>query len=522
VPCADHKIDRRGGGGSSSPEVGRPESFATGKSVEAKAIVQRFADIVLCGGGMFCLLVLSYVVYYYDWSLTHRAGQFLYFVLPGLVAISLFACLALRAAHRINIALCFCSVAFTIYTAEAMGTLMMTLWFGLPSVRAERQRQTRIDAAKTLGVKYDPRTNAEVIHDLRSRGVDAVPSIFPQTLLKEQQDGTMRSLISINGREVLPLAGMAEKSIVVCNEGGEFLTYTSDRHGFNNPPHVWDAPIDIVAVGDSYVQGYCVGPDENFVSVIRKHHPGTLNLGMAGNGPLVMLATIKEYAEIVKPKVVLWFYFEGNDLTDLRNERQNPLLAQYLTNNEFSQGLFNRQAEIDRALAAYLESIPKLSTWSMKLKEISERIPNPNASLFKNIVKLSQLRQGLELVYVNYESSPGNEPIEPRRQDAPEIELLFNVLLRAKKLVSEWGGGLYFIYLPARHRYAPAEGRVSNRYAVVGAANKAGLPVIDMHRIFVAQKDPLNLFPLRLAVHYTEEGHRLVAQEVLRSISSTN
>jgi hypothetical protein len=49
---------------------------------------------------------------------------------------------------------------------------------------------------------------------------------------------------------------MAEKLTVVYNEGGEFLTYTSDRHGFNNPPSVWNAPIDIVvAVGDSFTQG---------------------------------------------------------------------------------------------------------------------------------------------------------------------------------------------------------------------------------------------------------------------------
>ncbi len=110
--------------------------------------------------------------------------------------------------------------------------------------------------------------------------------------------------------------------------------------------------------------------DKSFISAIRRRHPGTLNLGIGGNGPLVMLATIREYAQIVKPKVVLWFYFEGNDLADLGNERKNPVLSQYLTNNEFSQGLFNRQAEIDRALVAYLESVPK-TNWSIKLQEIS-------------------------------------------------------------------------------------------------------------------------------------------------------
>ena len=58
------------------------------------------------------------------------------------------------------------------------------------------------------------------------------------------------------------------------------------------------------------------------------------------------------------------------------------------------------------------------------------------------------------------------------------------------------------------------------RHAVLQTVNKAGLSVIDMHPVFMAQKDPLNLFPLRSRgyVHYSEEGHRLVAEEVLRSM----
>ncbi len=101
-----------------------------------------------------------------------------------------------------------------------------------------------------------------------------------------------------------------------------------------------------------------------------------------------------------------------------------------------------------------------------------------------------------------------------------QIKLLFDILLQAKKLVGEWGGSLYFVYLPARYRYDTSkQGPVRSRDAVLRAANEAGLPIVDMHRIFTAQKDPLSLFPLRLADHYNEEGNRLVAQEVLRAIS---
>ena len=258
-----------------------------------------------------------------------------------------------------------------------------------------------MEAAKALGIKFDRRSRSEVVYDLRSRGIDAVQSLFPQGLLKEQKDGTTKSVISINGVEVLPLASIANKLTVLCNESGQFLTYQGDQHGFNNPQQVWHTPIDIVAVGDSFTHGYCVAPDSNFVSVIRQRYPGTLNLGIEGDGPLLMLATLKEYAAVVRPKVVLWFYFEGNDLQDLRNERTNPLLSRYLTMNDFTQDLFNRQAEIDRALSDYLETFKDRNALSVKLEEISDAITHihelPGA--LEGIIKLSQIRQRLNLVY---------------------------------------------------------------------------------------------------------------------------
>ena len=300
--------------GTYAVEIGRQEPLPASKLMKADDFLAKIANIVLSAGGILCLVVLSYFVYYYHWagqrSFASSAGVLIYYIVPACLAGLLFASLRLSTSRRINVALCFCSLAFTIYAAEAM----MTLWFGLPSVIEHQKRQTTMEAAKALGIKFDGRSRSEVIHDLRSRGIDAVPSLFPQPLLKEQKDGTMKSVISIDGVEVLPLASIAIKLTVLCNESGQFVTYQSDQHGFNNPQYVWHTPIDIVAVGDSFTQGYCVAPDSNFVSVIRQRYPGALNLGIEGDGPLVMLATLKEYAALFRPKVVLWFYFEGNDL----------------------------------------------------------------------------------------------------------------------------------------------------------------------------------------------------------------
>jgi lysophospholipase L1-like esterase len=523
VPSTGSETDPESRTAGYNVEIERQERLPTSRSAKPEELVAKFADGALVGGGVLCLLVLSYLAYYYDWtgqrSLTSSVVEFVYFALPGMLAIALLACLGLRASHRINVVLCLCSVAFALYATEAL----ITLWLSLPSVKTSQDIERRIQAAAIQGVKYDRRTKREVVNDFRERGIDAIPSLFPEELLKKQSDGAMKSAITINGVEVLPLASIANKLNVVCNEGGQFLTYQSDQHGFNNPQRVWHMPIEIVAVGDSFTQGWCVDPESNFVSVIRRGYPGTLNLGIEGDGPLTMLATIKEYAEFVKPKVVLWFYFEDNDLEELRNERKNSILTQYLATKEFSQGLFNRQAEIDWALAGYLENISEKNAWSINLKEIWERVIDTDEMPNRLIafVKLQKLQQRLGFVYGRYETSSQEVFVVPRSEHVPEIELLFNVLLQAKELVGEWGGSLYFVYLPELYFYARQERRDPNRSAVLQTANKAGLPVIDMLPIFMAHKDPLSLFPLRLGGHYNEEGNRLVAEQVLRALSST-
>ncbi len=75
-------------------------------------------------------------------------------------------------------------------------------------------------------------------------------------------------------------------------------------------------------IGDSFTQGSCVLPGEDFASQIRiLTKQSAISLGMSGNGPLIELASLKEYGLQKKPQIVLWFYFERNDLEDLRNEK---------------------------------------------------------------------------------------------------------------------------------------------------------------------------------------------------------
>lgn len=483
----------------------------------------RAADIILAGGGICCLVALTYFAYY-GWieqrRFTSWIANVLYYVSPAVLATLFFTSLRLSAARKVNLAFFLVSAGVSIFTLE----ILLTVWSSLPTVMEFEKRRMRAKAARALGVDFDSRSREQFVADLRGQQDDAVQSIFGQAFLKPQNRGSGKSLLSIDGTEVLPLGGVSNKLVVLCNEAGQYVTYRSDDHGFNNPKDVWNkAPISIAVLGDSYAQGYCVPPDQTFVARIRERYPGTLNLGIEGNGPLLMLASLKEYAATARPKVVLWFYFEGNDLTDLAAEAQNLILKNYLNEGTYKQGLMDRQPQIDRALLDYLETLRSKSLLLRRLEEIGQLIRNFNLSTGRilKVVKFSQLRDRLGLVYTergedNRKRTGGTTTPDSNRA---LMDLFSQILLTAKQVVASWGGKLYFIYLPAWEPYGDPDRAEQRRERILKIVKVVGLPVIDIHQTFTQQPDPLDLFPFRLPAHYNEKGNRLVADQVLESIS---
>jgi hypothetical protein len=448
-------------------------------------IAARLAAIVLVAGGIVCLLAFFYFVYWYVWThereFTGAAGIVMGIVLPGVLASALFASLRLRPAYRVGLAIFCISLLFSVYGLELL-----------------------LLALQKFGPHFDARTRLEVVAHLRNRGIDAVPAVFPSALW-DQRGGSVKSAISVNGSEVLPLGGIAKKLTVMCNESGEWITYRSDEHGFNNPEGIWQSrDISVAAVGDSFAFGACVPADKNFVALIRGRYPATLNLGINGAGPLVELAAVKEFLPVFRPKATLWFYLELNDQSDLNYEKRSGLLLRYLKDS-FNQGLITRQTEIDQVLAQYVDTKRKLAG----AKTVHEYL---NYGL--NIIKLSTVRTKLGLVY-------GTSKVEESfESDELQIRLFREILQNARAFVNSWNGMLYFVYLPAWQRYTSPQSASDNRDAILALVRGLNIPIIDVHQAFQAHGDPLRLFPFRQLGHYNEEGHRLVAETVLRYFSS--
>jgi PAS domain-containing protein len=489
-----------------------------------KAVV--FADVILAVVFSVCAATFVYYAYYYNIIgqryFASQIGVILYQVMPAGAAMLLLAAFRLPSAYRLNLALVLCSAGFSLFTAElllrlpgSMSSSVETLWGD--GQFEDVQKKEIVTLAKQFSVDFDTRSRLEVVTDLRKQHIEAFPSIIPLGLLKKDPDGRFKSKISIDGQEVFPLGGISNSVTVLCNETGRYSIYESDERGFHNPRGIWGSEhMTIAAVGDSFTEGACVPTERNFMALIRNRYPAAVNLGMCGEGPLIMLAALTEYLPAVKPNVVLWFFFEGNDFAELSKESKSTLLRQYVGDN-FNQGLVDRQAEIDQALIQYVER--EMGRELAKKGEAAKGDGESDESWYRfrtllEVLKLTRLRRTLGLVHGRaVEDSEGWYSQE-------QLTLFRSILLQAKHLVAEWDGTLHFVYLPARDRYANAQDY--HRQEVLDVVKQIGVPIIDVHARFQRESDPMKLFPFGRFGHYNEEGNRLVAEEVLRFIRLKN
>jgi hypothetical protein len=493
-------------------------------STEPTSEIQKVAEVILTVGGVLCGFVLSYLIYHYsiaaDRELSGPLAVVLYYFFPAVLAVVFLLSLQLEDTHKINAALLCLSSGISIYCAELYLSFMANRAPVGPIWRySEEKKYEILSLARAFGVSFDTRSKFQVVSDLRNNGIDAVPTVTGKTLLLEkdappidflkQMGAPVESDSTAQSRPLLPIGGISNKVTVFCNESGKHTIYKSDIYGFRNPEGVWNSDrVQIATLGDSFTLGGCVGTEESFVGLIRERYPATLNLGTAGQGPLLMLAALREYAYIKRPKALLWFFYE-DDYEDLKFEIKSPLLLNYLDNG-FRQNLLTRQPEIDKILSEYVER--EMATEKAKA-HVKETLIDPKH--VSTIATLPTLRQKLGLVL-------GNESMEASPLNEPGTALFTKVLFQANKAVEAQAGRLYFVYLPGWTRYGKPHLEFPQRDRILAAVRSLEIPVIDMHRTFNRSGNPLDFFTFRRMGHYNSTGHKLVAEEVLSSVTLTN
>lgn len=92
---------------------------------------------------------------------------------------------------------------------------------------------------------------------------------------------------------------------------------TYDRRGFRNDDQT--PATDAAIIGDSLVEGYLVPQPALMTSVLeRLRHGNVTNLGQGWYGPQQEMTVLKRYALPLHPKVIVWLFYEDNDLFDVQ------------------------------------------------------------------------------------------------------------------------------------------------------------------------------------------------------------
>ena len=282
---------------------------------------------------------------------------------------------------------------------------------------------------------------------------------------------------------------------IYCNESGAYSIFETDEHGFRNPQGAHTGhPVNAIIVGDSFGNGACVARGEDPAARLSSKGVSTVTLASSGNGPLIELGTLIEYGAPLKPDSVLWFYFEGNDLTNLATELRSETLRGYLRDG-FSQNLKTKQSEIDeylRRMSNQWEAVARAQESSAVLRKL------------RAWLTLYHLRTllGWTLPNVDYEQS---------------VDSFCEIIKRSRSVAEAWGGQLVFVYLPSWYRYAPGPQPDALKFKppIEACIRRMQIPLVDFDEVIRDLEDPMSIFALGVNPHYNELGYRRLADAIL-------
>jgi len=262
------------------------------KPKEPPRIAVKFANMVFVLGISYSVLLIVYAIYkIYNSPEPVSPAFYIISILSCGVFATLFGFGLKRLSNnlKVNLSILFFTIGITVYGFETY-------------LEFFKKTESEI-IAKQMGVPYDTRTLMEVLDDLIDSGVEAFPNTFPSLFIKSN------GLTAKMGR-IYPLGTISNSTTILSNESGYYPVIETDEHGFNNPKGLYNKnKVDIMLTGDSFTEGYSVHSNESISAVLRQSDFNVISIGKAHNGPLIELATLKEYAEPLKPKIVLWLYF---------------------------------------------------------------------------------------------------------------------------------------------------------------------------------------------------------------------
>lgn len=232
-----------------------------------------------------------------------------------------------------------------------------------------------------------------------------------------------------------------------------------------------------------------------------------------------------EFLPGLKPELVIWTYYEGNDVWmrsgrgrrgDLEREGNVTTLLAYLE-PDYSQDLIGRMPAVQAALREWLArqapSSPADEDLGLEQKTARSKVRGAVT-----------LQHTLALLKGTWDGSTGSEAGSRRERERyarhreavdGDLQLFERSLRKAHTLIRQRSARPVFLYLPSIESFLRSRGEHPLRNSVLGMAQTIGFEVIDMRDIFLRTGQPFDNYAFgRHGGHFSPLGHARVAQTI--------
>ena len=439
------------------------------------------------------ILLLIYTIYKSEfyWEGTLRSYYFKYYLIIITLLIITILTNFFSTTIKKNILTIFLSIIFSCYLVEGI------FYFINFENYLNLEKKLYVSEIKKSKKEYDWRTTYEFFNDTKKNNKDVVVTIKPSHYIN-------------NSSNLFPLTGISNRETVYCNENGYWVKFKSDKFGLRNRSSDWDTENFLFLIGDSFGMGACVNDTDTIkFNLENSFGKGTvIDLSYNGRGPLQQYAILREYLEYIKPKHVVWLYYEENDLLNLSNEIKDEFLIQYINDKNFSQNIFLRQKEVDELNLKTLE------------KELSFRKNLHYEKIYK-FLKLVNLRTiTVEILFKN----------DKKIEEINYSDYLVNfeeIILEAKIISKKNNSEFTFVYLPSSYEYLPnnikerAFNLLKDYSEIINILKENNIDYYDFKKeLNENHDDPLSLYAFRSHKHFNPEGYRLLSKKIIDFINS--
>lgn len=371
---------------------------------------------------------------------------------------------------------------------------------GTPLINAKNER---VKIAKEKNLEIDFRNKKEVFLNLSETNKQLSTSFnFAPTFRFSKVFQT-----TLKENKLIPFRGPINKDTLLCAEDLKYRIAKNDKYGFKNLNEIYERKINTIILGDSFAEGKCLDNKNDTSAFLISRGINTVNLGVSGSSTLLSLAILREFGNFLKPKNVVYFYYEGNDLEGLNWEKKIPILKKYYDDENFNNNYLLRYNEVNKFLK--LINVETLKSLKSDTQEVEKKTStNKFIEKFQDFFELKISKKIIRQRIFN------------KDKERLDDDMLINIIKKMYSETQKINSNFIFVYIPDKYTFFDNEKSfilkqsIGKKDKIIKKINELGIQIVDLKKILSEYPNPKSLYPLEYPGHFNSKGYEEISKNL--------